>query len=92
MSERQHTPFIFLSSRIATAGAEMIETIGELKTHNALNSSAYITEYPMRRLREAIGEAAAALASYDRVIAAGREQLTSEEFDRASNQMQRESV
>jgi hypothetical protein len=92
MSQREHEPFIFLSSRVASAGADMIERIGEIKTHMALGSSPSMMAYPWEQLRQAIGEAAAALVSYDRVIATGRERLTSEEFHRAHDQMQAEPV
>ncbi|CCE05814.1 hypothetical protein BRAS3843_1480045 [Bradyrhizobium sp. STM 3843] len=84
MSKREHDPFIFLSSRVASAGADMIERIGEIKTHMALGSSASMMAYPMEQLRQAIGEAAAALANYERVTAAGRERLTAEEFHNAA--------
>jgi hypothetical protein len=90
MSKREHAPFIFLSSRVASAGAEMIERIGEIKTLIALDYSPSMLEYPMGQLREAIAQAAAALANYDRVTAAGIERLTSEEFHHAQGQKQGE--
>jgi hypothetical protein len=81
---KKYEPFIFLSTRVTSAAVDMIEEIGFL-TGVRHTSVQHIHEpHQMLGLRRAIAKAQAALASYDVVMGAGLENLTSEEFEAAA--------
>ena len=75
-----HQPFIFLSTRVVQAASDMIENIGMLQGIRRCSPTHDHQPYQMTDLRKAIAKAQAALSAYDRCLAEGVEEISSEEF------------
>lgn len=81
MTEKRYEPRIFLSTDIAQAGCDMIETIGILKGETRRGEDFSSKSWTMKQLRDAVRRASAALANYDRAIAHNRILMTRVEFN-----------
>lgn len=80
----KYDPFNCLSAQVAAAATEMIQEIGLLSGIRLWNVLHVHEPQHMVELRRAIAKAQAALDSYDVCIAAGINEVTSEEFSRAA--------
>lgn len=80
MNTKHHTPFTFLSVYIKQAGIDMIEAVAEMSALLQCREHGSV-QYRLKDIEKAVATAQRSIAAYKRLVAAGRELATREEFE-----------